>query len=399
MMIQKKRITLLCSSFPPETGAAPTRMYHLAKMLLQHQHEVTVICAMPNYPTGKIFPAYKRRLLVKENFEGINIIRTWLIPTHSSSKMIRAISLLSYTVSLFLLAKKQLLNSQPDLVLVSSPPFVTGFLGLRIAHRCKAKVVLNVSDLWPQSAYDLGFIKEGPFYSFLQKQEQKMYQLADAFSTQSVTIQKHIQELGNSQPSFVYRNLQPDFVQAKQARPSGKRKIVYAGLLGIAQGVLGIIQSIDFAALGTELHIYGQGFELALIKEWTALHPDRGVYYSGALSSEEIPNMLVNYHAMLIPLSASIEGAVPSKIFNAIANGLPILFSGEGEAAEIVQRNQIGFVNKPLDYEQLKENISRLITLSHEEYETMRSDCHLCSETVFNKELQDKNFLEFLSSI
>lgn len=354
---------------------------------------------MPNYPTGKVFHAYKGKLIVQENPEGINVVRTWLIPTHSSNKMKRAISLLSYTASLFLLARKQLIMSQPDLVLVSSPPFVTGYFGLRLAKKSKAKVVLNVSDLWPQSAYDLGFIKEGSLYDFLQKQEQKMYQLADAFSVQSIAIQKHIAQSGNHQASFVYRNLQPVFVQGKQARPEGKRKIVYAGLLGIAQGVLGIIQSIDFAALGTELHIYGQGYELEPIKEWIATHPDCAVHYLGFLPSEKIPAMLVNYHAMLIPLSASIEGAVPSKIFNAMANGLPVLYSGVGEAAEIISSNRIGFVNAPLDYLQLRENFRRLLALSDEEYETMRMECHRCSETIFNKEEQDQKFLEFLSSI
>lgn len=395
----KKRITLLCSSFPPETGAAPIRMFHLAKMLSENNYEVTVISAMPNYPTGKIFKKYRAKIIVKENLEGINVIRTWFIPTHSSNRWKRAISLLSYTSSLYLLAMRQLFLSKPELIIISSPPFVTGYFGLKIAKLSKAKVILNVSDLWPQSAHDLGFIKEGPFYHFLQSRERKMYQLADAFSVQSLKIKQHIEGAGSTQTAFVYRNLQPNSIQAKTERPEGKRKIVYAGLLGIAQGVLAIIQSVDFAALGTELHIYGQGFELEKIKEYLSQHKNKGVYYNGSLPAEEIPSMLVAYHAMLIPLSAQIEGAVPSKIFNAMANGLPVLFSGAGEAAELVKGYEIGFVNAPMDFHQLKENIAELMSLNKAEYETMRKKCFYCSEEVFNKEKQDRLFLEFLASV
>lgn len=395
----KKHITLLCSSFPPETGAAPNRMYHLAKMLLQNDYAVTVICAMPNYPTGEIFQNYRGKIIVKEKLEGINVIRTWLIPTNSSNKWKRAISLFSYTASLYLLARRQLFNTDPDIIIISSPPFVTGYFGLQIAKQSKAKVILNVSDLWPRSAYDLGFIKEGAFYRFLQGREQKMYKLADAFTVQSFAIKQHIEQSGNVQVSFVYRNLQPNTSAAKMKRPDGKRKIVYAGLLGIAQGVLGIINAIDFAAIGTELHIYGQGFELEKIKEYLSHHSNRGVYYLGTLPAAEISSMLTAYHAMLIPLSASIEGAVPSKVFNSIANGLPVLFSGSGEAAEIIRNYQIGFVSDPLNYVQLKENISSLLQLSTDEYEALRMNCGNCSETVFNKEKQDELFLQFLESV
>jgi glycosyltransferase involved in cell wall biosynthesis len=395
----KKRITLLCSSFPPETGAAPVRMFHLAKVLLQSNYEVTVICAMPNYPTGSIFPDYKGKIIVKENFHGINVIRAWLIPTNSSNKWKRALSLFSYTVSLYLLAGRQFRSSNPDLIIVSSPPFVTGYFGLRIAKRSKAKVILNVSDLWPQSAHDLGFIKEGRFYRFLQRLEQTMYRMADAFTVQSLTIKKHIEQSGNKQVSFVYRNLQPNSIEAKMSRPEGKRKIVYAGLLGIAQGVLGILEAIDFAALGTELHIYGQGFQQAKIIEWIDNHPERGICYMGSLPAESIPSMLSGYHAMLIPLSTSIHGAVPSKIFNAMANGLPVLFSGEGEAAEIVQSNKIGFVSSSGDTIQLSRNIAQLMMMPDEVYEAMRNNCIKCSEMIFNKERQDEDFLNFLASV
>ena len=398
-MDKQKNISLLCSSFPPETGAAPSRMYHLAKMLLQQGYCVSVITAMPNYPTGKIFQQYKGKFLVTENIEGINVFRIWLIPTNSSHKIKRAISLLSYSFSLLFVAAGLLKKNKPSVVVISSPPFVTGFFGTKIAKRIGAKIVLNVSDLWPQSAKDLGFIKEGMLLQYLQQKEQAMYARADAFSVQSLQIAAHINALGNKQPLFVYRNLQPIIEQASRARPQGKRKIVYAGLLGIAQGVYEIIQAINFAELGTELHLYGQGFELEKIRSFILQNPNNGLFYHGSISAQEIPERLTDYHAMLVPLSTSIEGAVPSKIFNAIANGLPIIFCGNGEAAEIVQDAGIGFISDVQDLDGLKRSIKSFCSMTEEDYNKMRDKSLECSKHLYNKSIQDEQFIAFLQSL
>ncbi len=392
-----KRITLFCSSFPPETGAAPGRMYHLAIMLQQNGFEVQVIAAMPNYPSGKIFSEYRGKFLHKEIVDGIPVTRIWLIPTHSSNKIKRTISLLSYTFSMLTLGRKELLKIKPDLVILSSPPFVTGYIGGLIAKSTKAKILLNVSDLWPKTPFDLGFIRKGKLLNFLQNRELKMYQNANALSVQSNPIKEHIESLARDKKIFVYRNLQPAQPTAKFNRPAGKRKIVYSGLLGVAQGVSAIVQAINFAALGTELHLYGQGFELAQIVDFIKQHPDNGVYYHGSVSAKEIPEILTQYHAMLIPLSSNIEGAVPSKIFSAYANGLPILFCGHGEAAEIIKSTQSGLTCASGDFQALAQNIQRIVSLSEAEYNSLRENCLQCNENQFNKTNQDAAFVNFLS--
>lgn len=398
--MSQKRITLICSSFPPEKGAAPGRMFRLAKLLSQNGYTVSVLCAMPNYPTGKIFDGYKGKLVSRENLEGIQVIRSWLIPTHSSNRLKRAFSQLSYIGSLLLLTGRQLVQTRPETVIVSSPPFVTGYLGCLLAKKLtRAKIILNISDLWPETAYELGFLKDGPLYRFLLRREQNMYRLADAFTVQSEEIGRHIQRSLPAAALFLYRNLQAPAPQARAPRPAGKRKIVYAGLLGIAQGVLDIIRVVDFAALDTELHIYGQGNELQGIQEWISRHPGKGVWYKGSVAAEEIPEVLTQYHVMLIPLTQHLEGAVPSKIFNAIANGLPILFSGDGEGAAIVRQTGTGLTNKAGDFAGLEKNVAILAGFSAEQYGHMRQQCITCSQEIFNKGIQDERFIQFLNTI
>lgn len=395
----KKKIVILCSSYPPERGAAPSRMYHLATMLAAQGFEIEVITAIPNYPTGKIFPNYRNRLLVREQVEDISVTRIWMIPTNSSRKIKRGISLLSYVFSLFTFSFYYLWKAKPDLLLVSSPPFVTGYFGTLFARVLKVKCLLNVSDIWPQSAFDLGFIKEGWLYTFLQNREHKMYARADFFSVQSKSIKNHIAQYFPMKSSFVYRNLQPHNSFAKQERPYGTRKIIYAGLLGIAQGVFEIVKQVNFAAMNTELHIYGQGFQRAAIQKWINDNPERKVFYHGSVAPAEMPEIFTNYHAMLIPLATEIKGAVPSKIFNAMANGLPIVFCGSGEAAAIIQQSKTGYCSNSSDYVQLSENIKKLVEMSVEEYELMRKNCVFASENSFSKTKQDCQFVSFLQKI
>lgn len=390
----RKKITILCGSFPPETGAAPGRMQLLSKLLQQNGYQVQVITAMPNYPKGQIFPEYRGKWQVAEMQDGIPVTRLWFAPTNSSSKIRRGISLASLSLSLKLQLASLLHAQSPDLILISSPPFLLGSIGTQIARKQAIPVLLNVSDLWPGSARDLGFITEGRLLRYLQQKEIAMYRNAAAFSVQSEEIAAHIRRYCPDTPLFVYRNLQPLSLYAPHPRPPGPRKIVYAGLLGIAQGVAGIAASIDFAALGTELHIYGSGNESDKIRSLAASRKD--IVYHGNVPAAEIPEILSRYHIMLVPLVTRIEGAVPSKIFNAVANGLPLLYMGSGESAGLVERYGLGYACEAGDLGRLQHNLAQILSLDEAAFTALRERCLEAGKLYFSKETQDDCFLGFL---
>lgn len=394
-----RNVTIICSSFPPETGAAPGRMAHLANSLQQKGMKVTVITALPNYPTGSIFEGYRNQLWHRELVNGIDVYRTWLIPSNTKKKWHRAASTISYSLSLLILGLPRLLRSRPDIIIMSSPPFATGILGSVLARCSKARTILNVSDLYPLSLSELGFLQGGILYKRLQRMEQWMYRSADAVTGQSREILDHISRKVPGKRTFLYRNLQPVAGEGLSPRLPGQRKIVYAGLLGIAQGICELCKAIDFKAAGTELHLYGEGNETAAIQAFLQANPERGIYYHGSLPATAIPAILTQYHAMLIPLKKRIHGAVPSKIFNAMANGLPILFSGNGEAADIIQRTATGLVNDAGDYASLEKNITRLLSLDEAAYEQLRQNCYQSSSHEFSSRQQDELFLDFLQQV
>ncbi len=393
-------ITILCNSFPPETGAGPTRIYNLAQMLHQRGYKVEVITSMPNYPTGKIFPGYRNKIVQKEIMDGVLVRRIWQFPSNSKLAFKRIVSMLSQTTAMYMLALPYLLKKKPSIILVSSPPILLGYAGVIISKITGSKSVLNISDLWPLSALELGYIQKGSFYRLLEGIEKRMYKLSDAVVGQSNEILEHIKGKSTSDKNnFLYRNLQENNLQPSEINPSGKKKIVYAGMLGIAQGVLNMIQAINFTELNVELHIYGEGFEKPEIIAFIQNNPNNGVVYHDSIPGKAIPEMLRQYHATLIPLTSIIHGAVPSKIFMAISNGLPVLFSGGGEGAQIVIDGKIGWVNKPSDFEGLKHNIKTFSKISETEYQQLKNNCWSLTKDLFNKEKQDQAFDLFLQQL
>ena len=176
-------------------------------------------------------------------------------------------------------------------------------------------------------------------------------------------------------------------------------KIVYAGLLGVAQDIMSLIHDLDFKELGTELHIYGGGRQKEDIKRYIAEYPDRGVFFHGYVEPSQLKEVLQQYDAALIPLATYIKGAVPSKIFDMLPLGLPILFCGGGEGAKLVQRYQVGFISNPNDSNGLAANIKRFSQLSQQERQMMEEREKKVAKDHFNFEKQMEKFHRFINEL
>ena len=231
--------------------------------------------------------------------------------------------------------------------------------------------------------------------------ERFIYRYATACQGQSQEILDHVKSFGFKNPTFLYRNLQPYVLYDNNSNINPDRtclKLVYAGLLGVAQDILGMIKHIHFKELGAELHIYGGGNQAKDIETYVMTH-DCGVHFYGYKSKDEITRILSTFHASIVPLAVSIKGAVPSKIFDLLPHGTPILFCGGGEGERIVTTHGFGFVSSPGNYDVLKENISKLKSLSDTEYLFMRIKCQEASKEEFSFDMQMQRYYKFLESL
>lgn len=391
----KKELVILTQYFVPEMGAPQNRLYDLAKGLVDLGWNVRVITALPNYPTGAIFPSYRGRFSHQEEIDGIQVKRYWMFPSNSARVLPRIASMISFSVTC--LCSIAFIKLRPaKYLLVESPPLALAVSGWALSKVSGARLILNVSDLWPLSAKELGAIREGFLYRRLEGLERWLYKRAWLCSGQSQEIVEHIKQAIPTR-TYLFRNgVDTRRFEKDASQPAKTNRIVYAGLLGVAQGILAICENINFAELNAELHIYGNGAECDRIVSFVSQNPGRGIHYHGTVARDKIPSILSGYSACLVPLVKNIYGAVPSKIYEAMAAGLPILFSGDGEGATIVREMNAGWVSAPRDWDALGKSIEKFVTLPESDFCEMCVNNRRVAAVRFDRNNQILAFSKFL---
>ena len=392
------KITVITQYYKPEMGAPPNRLFEMCRGLKENGADVSIITGMPNYPTGKIFSEYKGKFSMTEVVDGIEVKRYWLYASNVKKILPRIWNMLSFSLTV-MFSLRYLRKRKNDYIIVESPPLTLGESARLLASWTGAKFIMNVSDLWPLSARELGAMSgDGLAYRALEKLERHLYKKSIFCMGQSQEIVDYIKSHG-ARMVYLFRNgVDPFRFQVNLTKANNVNeplKLVYAGLLGYAQGILDLCKNIDFAEIGSELHIYGGGGEEQEIKTFTEEHPDRGIYYHGRVSREEIPCVLQTADCTLIPLVKNIYGAVPSKIYEAMASGTPIFFAGEGEGQRIISDNGLGWVSGSKDYESLKQNIVG-VSNNREVLKEKRERCLYCAQNLFNRPKQVRALYEFM---
>ena len=350
-------ILIISNYYPPETGAAANRIETLAHGLRDKGWNVSVLCPLPNYPNGKIFDGYQGKIKHKSVEKDITVYRTWVFPSNSKNKMVRLISMLSFSFSLSIFL---LFTRTPKKVIIQSPPLFVAFFSVLVNKFKGKKVILNVSDLWPLAGKELGVMKESFSYRMLEKIEQFNYKNAHLVLGQSNEICTHVNERVTTK-TVLYRNY-PKFLLQKNtaAETSEKIHVVYAGLLGVAQGIVSLCKNIQLPE-NVILDIYGNGAEKAELIEFIEKNPNKNIFFHGELTRTALHEVLIHKaDYALIPLVNRIYGSVPSKIFEMAHIGLPIIYIAGGEGGDIVNAFQLGNVIAPQDYESLNQLFSEL---------------------------------------
>lgn len=384
-------IVILTQYFLPETGAPQSRLYETALGLKERGWNVTIVTAMPNYPSGRIFANYKHKFYIKDSVGNLDVHRYTLYPSNSPHKLPRIFSMLSFSATA-LFSVSRLRKFKPDYIFTESPPLALGVTGLALAKATGAKHILNVSDLWPLSAYRLGALSKGGFYNMVVKLEKFLYRKSYACTGQSQEIIEHIHQEGGKQVHLFRNGVDIRRFEGQTHNHPVKNdaplKVIYTGLLGVAQGIAGICRHINFVSANAELHIYGEGSERAEIEQYIKDHPGTGIVYHGLVKREDIPATLSKADIALIPLIKPIEGAVPSKIYEAMAAGLPILFSGGGEGEQIIKTYDTGWVCKPRKHQDISACIQQIANSDRTELITKKANCLNAAKNVFNREIQ-----------
>ena len=386
-----EEILIISNYYPPEKGAAANRIEQLALKLHQNNYKVSVVCPLGNYPKGALFPEYKGKFSVTENRDNITVKRLWIYPSVSTNLIVRIISVLSFSLGLFfyLLFKKT-----PQKVVVQSPPLLLSFISVFVLSLKNKKIILNVSDLWPLAAIELKALKKDSFsHKFSLFLERFIYKKAMLILGQSNEIITHVKSLFPDKKCFLYRNFPDHKVENLDLVTELNQpiKIFYAGLLGIAQGVLELCEKIDFKSLQDdkiELHIFGDGAEKTQIETLISSEKGKNIFFHGMMERNDLHEKLQTFDIAIVPLKVRIYGSVPSKIFEYGSLGFPILYFGGGEGETIVEENNLGWVASVEDYNDLNEKLKSISMMSKSELDLMKKRIFEETKSTFNLDNQ-----------
>lgn len=393
------KILLVTERYYPEVGAAPSRLTNMADGLRQQGAVVDILTSLPNYPQGRIYDGYRGHICKHEIINDGDVFRYWVYATISRSAFKRALNMISFAITIWLFAFKFRRCHSYDKVIIQTPSLFAATSAMWIFKSLyKRKCILNVSDIWPSTAVDMGVINENnKAYKSMLWCEKFLYRKADGIIGQSNEILDHVAKHSCSGKLFLYRNLQRYKVDRDYRQKKNPLRIAFAGMLGVAQDVYSIVENIDFRELGVEFHIIGGGNQFNLIQQYVQSHPDCNVFLHGVVPKDKMVEKYADIDASIVPLTVRIHGAFPSKIFDILPMGIPILFCGGGEGAEFVESRKVGFVSSPKDYNALRNNILKIKNLTPEEYQNLSANCIRITRKELDFNLQLERCYTFIS--
>jgi colanic acid biosynthesis glycosyl transferase WcaI len=348
------RVLLLTHYYPPEVGAAPARIAALARGLADRGMEVKVHTGFPHYPSGKIAHPYRNRLAQVQHEDGIKVVRSLIYPTPNRGFARR---LANHTVFAAGALATCAASGPVDVVVAETPPLFTAFAGVLYARRKRARLALNVSDLWPESAIELGAIGEGLPATAAHALARLCYREAALIAAPTEGIVESL----NVRPEARGKAVRvPPAVDVERfaslpeptPRAGAPLRVLYAGTLGMAQGLSTVVAAAALAGPAlVEVTIAGEGPDAPLIRRQIATLGLDNVRLVGAVAPEQVPRLYADADAGIVPLRDRpiFNGALPTKLFEVLAAARPAILASRGEAATLVREAAAGLIVAPED--------------------------------------------------
>jgi len=395
------KIGILTQYYPPELGAPQQRLSQLAERLVARGHEVIVLTAMPSYPMGRTFHGYGG-LYRREVRNGVVVHRVPAFPTQSAALSRRLLNYGSFVVT-SALAGAACFRGRLDLLLTESPPLFLGVSGFWLSRVCRARWVFNVSDLWPESVVSLGVVKQSLALRAAYALEAWCYRNASLVTGQSRSIVANISRRFPIVQTYHFSN----GVDTRLFHPAAGRddirlrvrdgracSVLYAGLHGLAQGLDHVLTAAaHLQDVDVRITLLGDG---PLKPALTARAEAEGlgiVRFENPRPAAEMPVWVGSADISLVTLGMSIPGAVPSKLYEAMASGRATVLMAEGEAADVVRDAECGLVVAPGDAEGLAVAIRRL-TQDAALRARMGGNGRCAAEALFDRDAIVRNFAD-----
>lgn len=354
--------------YPPEVNAPASRMSEHARTWVQMGHRVTIVTGAPNHPTGTLFPGYRNRLFQRETVDGVDVIRVWTLLAANQGFIRRSLNHLSFLLSVVLQGWRL---PASDLILSTSPQFFCGLAGWFFKRR-KRPWVLEIRDLWPESIMAVGAVRRGLLIRAIEALEHFAYRHADLVVSVTDGFVPHIAAHRNGKPIIVIKNgvdleqfgdrdaNAADLFRSEHGL-GGKFVAAYIGTHGMAHRLDTLLDAAERLADRDDIRflLVGAGAERDNL---LAERDRRGLTNVIMLEQQPRPAMPAIWgatDAAVIHLRRidTFKTVIPSKMFEAMASGCPIVMGVEGEAKALMEAGDAGIAVEPEDADALADAI------------------------------------------
>lgn len=353
----------------------------MAQTLRDAECEVMVLTGQPNYPEGVIFEGYSAWAIRSEIHGGIEIFRVPLVPRGKGSALGLTFNYLSFILSATVFGAWLLRRRSIDCVLVYAPsPILQAIPAIWLGRLKRAKVIVWVQDLWPESLSATGFINNRMILSGVAKVVRWIYKRCDLLLAQSVAFTDPIKKLAGKTPVVFHPHpgelALSEEVQGEPpfALPSGFN-IIFAGNLGTVQALGTILEAACLLREETNIHfiLVGSGSRMEWLQNEVKRLGLSNIQLPGRFPSSSMPAILSKASILLVSLVRSpiMSLTVPSKVQAYLAARKPIIACMDGEGARIVVEAGAGVACPAEDATALVAAIRQLRDVPQQELDRM----------------------------
>jgi len=399
-------ILFLTENFPPETNAAATRVFERACYWVTWGHKVTVLTCAPNFPHGRVFDGYRNRWVQVDEMAGIRVVRVKTFIARNEGVVRRSLDFLSFLPSAF---AGGLVQERPDVVAATSPQFFAAVAGWALGAARRVPFVFELGDLWPASIAALGAVEAGPALRLVEKLELFLYRRAAAVVALTPAFKENLTGRGIPADKIAvvingvdlprYGPRPRDAALAARWGLEDRFVVGYVGTHGMAHGLGNVLDAAERLRDEPRLRflLVGAGAERRALIDDAKRRGLDNVVFGEPQPKEAMPAVWSLCNVALVHLRGLpvFAGVIPSKIFEAMGMGLPVLLvAPEGEAARILAADRAGLHVAPEDADALAAAVRRLMFGDGERTELARHS--LAAAPRHSREHQAKRMIEVL---
>lgn len=402
------RVLLIHQAFASPDEPGGTRHFELAKACANKGIQFNIVGSRVSYLTGQSY-GNKKLLHEEEIVEGVNISRAYALGAHHRSFIWR---IFSFIIFMFSSVWSALRVGHVNLVIATSPPIFQSLSAWFIALIRNRPLLLEVRDLWPEFAIDMGVLKSPLLIRLSRYLESFLYSKATHILVNSPAYRDYLIDKGITEAkiSFISNGVDPRMFNPEARGENIRKKLglndcfvmTYAGALGLANDIPSILNSAYHLKAQNNIHflLVGDGKErskLEVMKEELKLN---NITFFGAISKNMIPEILSESDACIATLQniPMFRTTYPNKVFDYMAAGRPTILAIDGVIREVIETCKGGVYVTPGDDMEIAKAI-RFLSQNQDEAQEMGKRARAYVEKYFNRQQQSDAFIKLIKQI